>query len=1209
MLTFLEKIINLSSTRRSVFLIFALFLLLLGLPAQAKGYIFPGTLPSGCSVVSSGNYACGALALGKNDTITINSPKPATIQINGTFTTDADTGTNSSSIINASGAASDLNFVVTGVTTLAANTTLNANVTGSEAINMGAGSTVGGYIATTTGVVTLGANVTVTGNITTEGGAVNVGDGSTVGAIKTAAGVVTLSGAVHVIGGITTAGGAVNVGAKSEISGSIETAAGVVTTGDGSKVSGSITTQGGDVTIGTNGSVGGNIKTAAGVVVTNNYSHVGGSVTTQGGGITIGAVGATVCGSATSTGGGVVVNAVTGTTTNVCSTTPTPTCIVDDFASGTLNPVLWNPLTIAGTYTPAVASQRIRMTTAVGNQSTMLQLKKWFPGKGNKITVTFDYYVYGGNGADGVTVVFSDASIAPAPGGFGGSLGYAQRNDPNKNGFNGGWLAVGLDEYGNFPNSSEGRIGYPAGWTAPTGAKVGAGFSSNNISVRGSGSGTTGYALLANTGTLSTSIWQSANTSSTKQRFKITIDHTNNVNAYVTVERDAANTGTYVLAVPKFDVKAAPGQAAVPDNWLVSFTGGTGGNYNNHEIANLSICATFMNDPGGSSNAGAFECLESGTNATWSASARKPLYTKLVSTDFKLDIAALKTDGSKTLESNYVAAGGNSKYAKVELFDDTTPLANCSAYINPVASQTVTFASGAFSGVAGRTLTGNFNMGSAYKALRCRVKECTDSTCGSFSGVTACSSDQFSVRPTAATLATSATNSASSDTPVFKAGTDTFSLNMTANHYSQTATTVPQTLSSAGGYTGRPQVGLLDVTPMGVGTWAVGSLGLSALAPAVASVSTNTTTYSEVGLFKLAGYWPSTASYTATAGDDTAARGLYDNDWTQVDSAQADCVVGSYSNRLTGGKYGCNFGLVLATTLGRFIPDHFDTTVVQTGTSPAVVPMACPTGAPLLTCPSNASGASGAVYSGQSFTVQVSAKNLSGATTVNYQEQFAKGVTLSAVASSGGAAISTTAPGGTLSLSRATAATDFVSGVNTVAMAKPVFTFATTPTAPTNVYIRARDTDSVSSLRVSSASSIEGGVKVVSGRIRIPNVYGSELLALPMTATVQYYNEAWLTSLTDQMTPFLITSVTPSLVKGPLTLANLTVSAVADTACTAALFCKGTKKITLSNSAHATGSVNISLTGPTAPGYLPSLPGLATFGVYRSPLIYRRENF
>jgi hypothetical protein len=36
------------------------------------------------------------------------------------------------------------------------------------------------------------------------------------------------------------------------------------------------------------------------------------------------------------------------------------------------------------------------------------------------------------------------------------------------------------------------------------------------------------------------------------------------------------------------------------------------------------------------------------------------------------------------------------------------------------------------------------------------------------------------------------------------------------------------------------------------------------------------------------------------------------------------------------------------------------------------------------------------------------------------------------------------------------------------------------------------------------------------------------------------------------------------------------------------------------------GNVNISL---NAPIYLPSTTGMATFGIFRSPLIYRRENY
>jgi MSHA biogenesis protein MshQ len=246
-------------------------------------------------------------------------------------------------------------------------------------------------------------------------------------------------------------------------------------------------------------------------------------------------------------------------------------------------------------------------------------------------------------------------------------------------------------------------------------------------------------------------------------------------------------------------------------------------------------------------------------------------------------------------------------------------------------------------------------------------------------------------------------------------------------------------------------------------------------------------------------------------------------------------------------------------------------------------------------------------YSGQPFSAQVTAKNVGDTTTQNYQGTFAKSVTLSAVASNGGAAIGTASPGGALSLNTF-AATAFASGVNTVTLANPVFTFATVPTYPTDVFIRALDSDSVSSLRNPVSSSVEGGLKVVSGRLKISNVYGSERLGLPMTATVQYYNVTgkWVTSLTDSTSAFGLSI--PTIVKGPLVLANLTSTVSPDACASSVVFCNGQKTFVL-RSANATGSADISL---NAPSYLqgPAAGSArATFGIYKSPLIYRRENY
>ncbi|MDP3332731.1 MAG: hypothetical protein Q8S55_12235, partial [Methylococcaceae bacterium] len=230
----------------------------------------------------------------------------------------------------------------------------------------------------------------------------------------------------------------------------------------------------------------------------------------------------------------------------------------------------------------------------------MAQLQRWFPAANNTVVLTFDYYAYGGSGADAVAVVLSDANTTPAPGGYGGSLGYAQYTGPIS-GFNGGWLGIGLDEWGNFPNNNESRTGYPTGWTPPVGANTASGFYANSVAVRSSGSGNTGYALLANTGTLSPALWVNAASMPTAHRYRITIDHSNSVNGWVTVQRDTTGTGSsFTTLVPTFDVRAAnSGQATVPNNFYLSLTASTGGSTNIHEIDNLQVCASTILPVGG----------------------------------------------------------------------------------------------------------------------------------------------------------------------------------------------------------------------------------------------------------------------------------------------------------------------------------------------------------------------------------------------------------------------------------------------------------------------------------------------------------------------------------------------------------------------------------------------------------------------------------
>jgi len=271
-------------------------------------------------------------------------------------------------------------------------------------------------------------------------------------------------------------------------------------------------------------------------------------------------------------------------------------CFTDNFA----DLANWSVGNEGGSFgNPVATSNRLRMTDASGVASTYATLQRLFPAFGNKVVVEFQHYAYGGTnpGADGIGIVLSDASQAPAAGAFGGSLGYApkrtdQSGDTTHPGFVGGWLGVAIDEWGNFSANTEGRTG----GSAP-------GRTQQSVAVRGSGSGYTGYSYLGGTGAspggygidLAYATQTHLATLGPGYKYRIIIDHSDAVHAYTSVERDLMQGGGYTYLVSPFDAKAQPGQAAVPTQWYLSVAGATGGSNNVHEIANLSVCSNSQN--------------------------------------------------------------------------------------------------------------------------------------------------------------------------------------------------------------------------------------------------------------------------------------------------------------------------------------------------------------------------------------------------------------------------------------------------------------------------------------------------------------------------------------------------------------------------------------------------------------------------------------
>jgi MSHA biogenesis protein MshQ len=262
-------------------------------------------------------------------------------------------------------------------------------------------------------------------------------------------------------------------------------------------------------------------------------------------------------------------------------------CVSDNFDAGNLSATDWVISSRGATpFTPVVVDGRLRLTSNQGNVATATALQRLFPAAGNYIQVEFDYYAYDGTGADGIALILSDATQTPQPGGYGGSLGYAQLNGTN--GFAGGWLGVALDEFGNFSNPTEGRQGGPR--QIP-----------DSVSLRGSGSGTTGYRYLRGTeGSLNPSVDSAGSKrASPGHRYRITVDGRNGSQSLVTVERRIGSAYEVLPNLNAYDVMTAGNlQDDVPERFYLSLTGSTGGSTNIHEIDNLQVCATEIEPVG-----------------------------------------------------------------------------------------------------------------------------------------------------------------------------------------------------------------------------------------------------------------------------------------------------------------------------------------------------------------------------------------------------------------------------------------------------------------------------------------------------------------------------------------------------------------------------------------------------------------------------------
>ena len=234
----------------------------------------------------------------------------------------------------------------------------------------------------------------------------------------------------------------------------------------------------------------------------------------------------------------------------------------------------------------------LRLTTAGNNEAGFAIDQGSFPAP-DGFSISFEFFAYGGTGADGFSVFLVDADNTDAatfkPGASGGSLGYAQKTQsPISDGVAFGYIGIGIDEFGNFSNATEGRVG---GINTPK-------LTPDAIAIRGAGNGrsSTDYPYLTGTPTLPFSLdvptvrAQPSSADYRRAYIDVVPVIVNSVKSYRITVRIQHGLAIQT-AVSKFLVSAPP------ENLRIGFSGSTGGSTNYHEIRKLAVRQTpFLDD-------------------------------------------------------------------------------------------------------------------------------------------------------------------------------------------------------------------------------------------------------------------------------------------------------------------------------------------------------------------------------------------------------------------------------------------------------------------------------------------------------------------------------------------------------------------------------------------------------------------------------------
>ncbi|MDO9204617.1 DUF6701 domain-containing protein [Methylotenera sp.] len=600
-----------------------------------------------------------------------------------------------------------------------------------------------------------------------------------------------------------------------------------------------------------------------------------------------------------------------------------------------------------------------------------------------------------------------------------------------------------------------------------------------------------------------------------------------------------------------------------------------------------------------------FECLETGVtynNLTSTPSARNPLYTELTGTNFKFDVVALQTGGVQS--TSYTAASN----VTVELFDDSiSPQPACSAYTSPIASQAITFAA---ADLGRKTLATNFNVANAYRKLRCRVRDNNLTPV-----VYGCSSDTFAVRPQSFTL----TQSGLGSSPII-AGTN---FNLTAS-------------AGVSGYNGIPELLPSKMQAANTAGGAKSAIGASMLT--LADTANTVVTDSANNGFPTATGTPATSTMNLryhdvgylnfNAGSTSPGivqSAVIDDSFTGIDQT-SDCIIGSGSNIAVGGKYGCEIWSNNFADIGRFKPDHFRLTSGVNASCNAGTPPITTDDFTYMSDPRLSINAVVNAESSQNITstrygnscptsgsckLTITAQNNATQIDISRLQPFASLPTGTSLAGTG--ATSTYQ------------STSWLNGTYTINGSTFQYNRGTSADGPYenfNLNFSITDPDNVGF----SGTAKTADTKIRYGRLLMPNIYGSELLPLSVPIEAQYWNgTSYIRNQQDSCTTVPANSIAMGPYKNNLTACETQLGYSSGTGA----FVNGVSRnlrltkpgagnngsvdLTL-NLNSASGSTCTSATASTAtaasiPWFGTNPVSRATFGIYKTPIIYLRENF